>query len=350
MPGGDERDRRGRLPLLRGPWWFTRRRELSDDQRHSLLAQLYFLGPDRAPFLERFAILLTLAILLAVFGLAADSPTVVIGAMVISPFTTPLLGLAAALVMGWPRRLLESAAILAGATVAGIVVGWLALGVIPEPATLTRNSQILLAHTRPQLLDLGVALVAGAAGAFVLVRREAVGALPGVAVAVALVPPLATTGMMIHLGEGERAVQALLLFATNFAGIVFAASVMLLALGVRTRSKHANTTKVGLISAFVSVVVIAVPLTVVTVERARDAVAHDDVIEATSAWLADRDLRLLEAEVDVDEGTVFLELEGPRKPESLAPLAERLAGVLGQEVELEADWVRSERMSVSGVP
>src|SRR5690606_31976558 len=91
-------------------------------------------------------------------------------------------------------------------------------------------------------------------------------------------------------------------------------------------------------------------LTVVTVERARDAVAHDDVIEATSAWLADRDLRLLEAEVDVDEGTVFLELEGPRKPESLAPLAERLAGVLGQEVELEADWVRSERMSVSGVP
>ncbi|HEY8466870.1 MAG TPA: DUF389 domain-containing protein [Solirubrobacterales bacterium] len=350
MSGGSEPDGGGRIPLLRGPWWFRRRRELTDEQRHSLLAQLYFLGPDRAPFLERFAVLLALAILLAVFGLAADSATVVIGAMVISPFTTPLLGLAAAIVMGWPRRLLESAAILAGATVAGVVVGWLALAFIPEPASVTRSSSILLAHTEPRLLDLGVALVAGAAGAFVLVRREAVGALPGVAIAVALVPPLASTGMMLALGEHERALQALLLFATNFAGIVFAASVMLLALGVRTRAKHARTTRVGLASAAVSVLVIAIPLALITAERARDAVAHDDVIEIARAWLHDHDLRLLDAQVEVDAGTVFLELEGPRRPESLQPLADRLADALGEPVELDADWVRSERISVSAAP
>jgi uncharacterized hydrophobic protein (TIGR00271 family) len=350
MRPDDERKEGRERPRLQGPWWFTRPRELTAEQQHSLLSQLYFLGPDRRPFLERFAILLTLAILLAVFGLATDSSTVVIGAMLISPFTTPLLGLAAALVMGWPRRQLECLAILIAATAAGIGVGWLALGFIPEPATITRSSQILLAHTEPQVLDLGVALVAGVAGAYVLVRREAVGALPGVAIAVALVPPLASTGMMLQLGQGERALEALLLFATNFAGIVLAASLTLLALGVRTRAKHADTTKAGIALAFVSVALIAVPLTAVTAERTRDAVAHDDVVEATQDWIADHDLRLSNVEVDVDEGQVFLMLEGPERPASLAPLAEHLAELLGEPVQINADWVRAERLDASASP
>lgn len=352
MPDGSERSEASEKPRLAGPWWFTRPRDLTPEQRHNLLSQLYFLGPDRRPFLSRFAILLTLAVLLAVFGLARDSSTVVIGAMVISPFTTPLLGLAAALVMGWPRRQLESLAILAGATAAGVGIGWLSLSLIPEPATLTRSSAELLAHTEPQVLDLGVALVAGVAGAYVLVRREAVGALPGVAIAVALVPPLATTGMMLELGDGDRALKALLLFATNFAGIVFAASVTLLLLGVRARKAHANTTRAGIVMAFVATVLIAVPLTAITVERTRDAVAYDDVAEAARAWLADADIegRVRTVEVEVDDGEVFIELEGPEHPGALDGLARKLAGILERPVAVNVDWVRAERIDAIAMP
>ena len=66
---------------------------------------------------------------------------------------------------------------------------------IPEPRQVTIASQKLLARTGPGLLDLAIAIAAGAAGAYVLVRKEAIGALPGIAIAVALVPPLATVGM-----------------------------------------------------------------------------------------------------------------------------------------------------------
>ena len=66
-------------------------------------------GPDRKVFLGRFTVLMALSILLATLGVAEDSPPVVIGAMLISPLTTPLMGVCASLVLGWPKRLLQSA-------------------------------------------------------------------------------------------------------------------------------------------------------------------------------------------------------------------------------------------------
>jgi len=340
VPG--EGSARGRL---RGPWWFQGRRDLTEEQRQSLLAQLYFDGAERLPFLRRFAALMAFAVLIAVFGLAGDSAPVVIGAMLVSPLTTPLLGVAAGLVMGWPRRVAESILILLVAALGGLALAWLALKLIPEPSALTAQSQELLARTEPRLLDLGVALVAGGAGAYVLVRQEAIGALPGVAIAVALVPPLATVGMMLELGEASRAGEALLLFLTNLAGIVLAAAVVMLATG--TRPSHAEqhrgaSARVGVGLAALVVILITVPLAAHTAERTRAALDEDDATEVVEDFLQDGVFEI--QHVEIDDGLVDLDLAGPNRPPPLDELAAKLSQTLGQPVELSVDWTKVVRL------
>ncbi|MQA74919.1 MAG: DUF389 domain-containing protein [Solirubrobacterales bacterium] len=279
--------------------------------------------------------------LIAVLGLAEDSAPVVIGAMLVSPLTTPLLGLAAGLVMGWPRRQLESLAILVVATLGAIGLAWLALKVIPEPTAVTIQSQELLARTAPRLIDLGIAIVAGAAGAYVLVRREAIGALPGVAIAVALVPPISTVGMTLELGRADLADDALLLYLTNLAGIVLAASLVLLIVGMRPQlavdNRRRNRVRVG-IGAAALAVCCPYPLGAVTADRLTEAVDHDDVTRIARGWAADAGLELGGTRVDGD--SIHLDVSGPERPPPVGPLATRLGDALEGEVDVTVDWTK----------
>lgn len=339
-----------REPRLGGPWWFRRRRELTGEQRDNLLSQLYFEGPDRRPFLIRFATLLFFSVLIAVLGLAEDSAPVVIGAMLVSPLATPLLGLSAALVMGWPRRQLESLAILVGGTLGAIALAWLTLWLLPEPNELTRQSEQLLSRAEPQLLDLVIAIAAGAVGAYVLVRREAIGALPGVAIAVALVPPLSAVGMMVELGEPGLAERALLFYGTNIAGIVLAGSIVFLVTGMRPPTVHGRLTRrgrAGVATAALAVLAVAYPLAAATDERIRDGIGHDTATTVAREWLRAAGLSL--REVDVDGDSVHIRVAGPNRPPPLKSLADRLAGELGHEIALTADWIQEHRLKAEGV-
>ncbi len=185
----------GTSEALRGPWWWSGRRHLADDQRNSVLKQVFFEGEDFPPFISRFTAMMTMAVLIAGFGLVRDSGPVVIGAMLISPLTTPLMALCTSLVLGQPWRQLRASGVLVAASLGGVGLGALMMFLIPESSSVALDSEELIARTNPALLDLAVAIVAGAAGAYVLVRREAIAALPGVAIAVALVPPLTTVGI-----------------------------------------------------------------------------------------------------------------------------------------------------------
>lgn len=308
-----------------------------------MLAQLYFEGSERGPFLSRFVTMLGLSVLLAALGLARNSGPVVIGAMLVSPLTTPLMGLCASLVMGWPRRQLESILIVAAASLLGVGLGWLAMVLIPEPETLTIQSQQLLARTDPRLLDLAIALVAGAAGAYVLVRREAIGALPGVAIAVSLVPPLTAVGMMLELGEARLAADALLLYVTNLAGIVLAGSVVLLLAGVRPQLPARGTSrqaKLGIGIAVLAAVAVAYPLQVATRHGVNEAVDQDDATRAAEDWVAGTELEV--SNVKVTEDSVHLDVRGPERPPPIKPLARELAREFEQEVELTVGWTKQE--------
>jgi uncharacterized hydrophobic protein (TIGR00271 family) len=204
--------------------------DLTETDRRRITTALFHEGPRFGPFARRFAALMTMSVLIAVMGLLADSTAVVIGAMLVAPLMTPVLGIAAALVMGWPQRVLRQAAI--SAVGAAGAVGLAALTAFIFPGTTDPLPGELVARTSPNLLDLGIALAAGAAGAYAQIRRAASDALTGVAVAVALVPPLAVVGITLALGEYSLATGAVLLFLANVAGIVMAAAITFLICGL----------------------------------------------------------------------------------------------------------------------
>ena len=204
--------------------------DLDERDRQRITRALFHERARFAPFARRFAALMTMSVLIAVMGLLADSTAVVIGAMLVAPLMTPVLGIAAALVMGWPQRVLRQVAI--SAVGAAGAVGLAALTAFGFPGSTDPLPGELLARTSPNLLDLGIALAAGAAGAYAQIRRAASDALTGVAVAVALVPPLAVVGITLALGEFSLPTGALLLFLANVAGIVMAAAVTFLICGL----------------------------------------------------------------------------------------------------------------------
>ena len=200
-----------------------RGRQATPEERELILDEFFFEGDRRQPYLVQFFILMVLSAGIAGFGLANDSAAVVIGAMLVAPLMTPILATSAAIVQGWLERTATSLAIVVvGSLVAigvGLIVAWLT-------ARLSTGAPLpgeLLARTSPNLGDLAIAVLAGVAGAFVSVRSEASSALPGVGIAVALVPPLATIGMTIGLGQIDLAIGATLLYLTNLVGIILAA-------------------------------------------------------------------------------------------------------------------------------
>ena len=198
-----------------------------------------------------FFVLIALSSMIAALGLIVNSPAVVIGAMLVAPLMSPIIGTGLAIVMGDTRFLkLTLGAVIRGAILA-IVVGFIAgLTTISRPF-----SNEILSRTEPTLFDLGIAVFSGMAAAYALSFSQAAGALPGVAIAAALVPPLATVGIALAAGLGQLilghqaagveylgdSMGALLLFTTNFIAISTAAALVFFILGFRpTASKKAR--------------------------------------------------------------------------------------------------------------
>ena len=167
---------------------------------------------------------------IATLGLVLNSTAVVIGAMLVAPLLGPLLGLSLALAVGDGRLFVQTgAAILVGA--AGIVALAALLTLALPFETVTEE---IAARTRPTTLDLAIAVFSGLAGAVVTASREArlSASIPGVAVAVALVPPLGVAGFGIAVGQGAIARGALLLFGANLAGIVLSGMAVFFLIGM----------------------------------------------------------------------------------------------------------------------
>ncbi len=170
---------------------------------------------------------------IATLGLILNSPAVIIGAMLISPLMEPIMatGMATAAgdvyLAGKALLKLTSSILLAMALSAGLV--WL----LPFHSATGE----ILSRTTPTLLDLMIALLSGLAGS-VAVSRSAGSAdgmttLPGVAIAVALMPPLCTVGFGIGSGFRSEIMRgAGLLFVTNIVAIVFSAFLVFLLVGM----------------------------------------------------------------------------------------------------------------------
>ena len=186
-------------------------REVPEQREKEILAELEQAARVHTPYL----VLVASSAIIATFGLLLNSPAVVIGAMLVAPLMTPIFSTSVALVRG-RTRMLEQALVTEIYGVGLSVLVALLIGLlVPEP-DLTAE---IVARTRPTLFDLAVALAAGLAGAFALVREEISPALPGVAIAVALLPPLAVVGIGLSMRRLDVAGGALVLFLANGVAI-----------------------------------------------------------------------------------------------------------------------------------
>jgi uncharacterized hydrophobic protein (TIGR00271 family) len=177
-----------------------------------------------------FVVLISLSTLIAAMGLLQDSVAVVIGAMLVAPLMTPILGLGLSLVQGntmLARLAMRTIAYGVGTAFVLAMLTGLCNGAFEA-------SPEMLARGWPGVRDLIVAFVSGLAAAYASSRPGLFAALPGVAIATSLVPPLATSGLAASRGEVELAYGSFLLFFTNAVAIVLAAAFALWAVGVRS--------------------------------------------------------------------------------------------------------------------
>ena len=194
--------------------------------------QLLFDGADASAKLCRFWVLLVLAAVIASAGVVADSTATVIGAMIVAPLMTPILGTVLAIVLGDRANLVRSLALVVAGAVAVIAIGYVIGLLVPLDVVAATNSQVA-GRVHPRLIDLVAALATGAVGAFALVRADVSDTLPGVAIAISLVPPLAVVGLTLEAGADGQARGALLLFLTNVAAILVSGLVVMALYRVR---------------------------------------------------------------------------------------------------------------------
>jgi uncharacterized hydrophobic protein (TIGR00271 family) len=189
-------------------------------------------GEDRGRKQSAFWVLLILAAIIASAGVVADSTATVIGAMIVAPLMIPILGTALALVLVDRRRMLENVALVAGGALVVVGIGYV-IGMLHATDIVAATNGQVAGRVSPRLIDLTAALATGVVGAFALVRSDVSDTLPGVAIAISLVPPLAVVGLTLESGAPDEARGALLLFATNVAAIVATGTLVLLAYRIR---------------------------------------------------------------------------------------------------------------------
>jgi len=198
----------------------------------------------------------------------------------------------------------RSALIVTGGILAVLAMSWLIGHLSVSVISFGTNSQIV-ARVSPNITDLMVALAAGAAGAFALSRQDVADSLPGVAIAIALVPPLCVVGISLSEEQWSTAFGASLLFITNLLSILLAGEGVfaILHLGkaavagqdLTRTAQHKAYTYIG-----IAVLLVAIPLGWTTYRVGRDAVLEYQMIAVTQEWLTES-----ESELKLDDVHIF---------------------------------------------
>jgi len=235
---------------------------------------------DSSPDFD-FFLLVLLSSVIATLGLLIDSPATIIGAMLVAPLMSPIVGLGMGSIRGDDKLLRDAtSALLRGALLSITISFLLTLWNIYMPFLDLRAGALpaeVMARTQPSPIDLGIALAGGLAAAFALAMPDISAALPGVAIATALMPPLSTIGIGLAFGRWDVAGGALLLFITNAVTIAFAGMLVFVALGFSPRSvekagRFGRIPRSLMITAIVTTLLMG-PLTYLSVQFVRDATA-----------------------------------------------------------------------------
>ncbi len=290
--------------------------------------ELFLILRDNSKATESFVVLMVLSTVVAALGLFADSGPVIIGAMILAPLMAPIVALAMGVLRTSEKDLLhnslKSLAIGIGLALACTIV----LTVLTPLRTI--NSEIA-SRLNPTILDMGVAMVSGAAGAYAHARAEIAKSLAGVAIAVALVPPLAVAGIGVGWGEPSVFLGAGLLFLTNLAGMTLAAAGVFLIMGYSpyTYSRRGVLT----------LVVFALIVTSLLVPSFAKMITEHRVLRALDGWESPSGVMV--REIDISHGpkvrvSVRLIDDDPIDTDRLDEIKREIEERLGFEIELEA--------------
>lgn len=320
---------------------------LPDRQRHSLedlREDLDLSSGDRRSKQSAFWTMLTLSAVIAAGGILTDSTATVIGAMIIAPLSTPIMGIALGAV---ERRRATAALFVALGCLLVLLVGAGASLVVPPAYDLLDNSQIS-GRTSPGLLDMIAAVATGFAGAVALARKDVAAVLPGVAIAISLVPPLVVSGVCGGQGSWWLALGALVLFLSNLVALVFAGMVVFAVLGyARGEGGHRARGRAYLMLGLLFTAVL-LPLAANTVTTVLLNAWATRTKSAAERWLSDTP----GAEVTSVEGqsrTLYVHVRAPGGLPPIDDLLDDLEGKVPGGVPIVVDATRGQQITAGTV-
>jgi uncharacterized hydrophobic protein (TIGR00271 family) len=314
---------------------------------------VFFEGPLLRRKIQRFWILLSLSSVIAAAGVVGDSTATVIGAMIVAPMMLPIQGTMLATVLGDRRNLTRSMLMMIGGAAAAIAIGWLVGSLTVAPITEETNSQVA-GRATPGLIDLLAALATGAVGSIALVRKDISDTLPGVAIAISLVPPLVVVGIAAESGDWGSSIGSLLLFTANVAAILGTGVVIMaiyrvarwgrldatqLPAGVKAINRRRSNLAIGGM-----LVLVALPLGLSTVVSTTLNTQQATISQAARAWGLGRDLDVISVEY-VSALSYLVRITGGDSAPDVGELTDRLetAGIDPSSVDVE--WIPSVRVN-----
>ena len=252
-----------------------------------------------------YFVLTILSAVIATLGLLLNSAAVVIGAMLVAPLMSPIMGFSLGVIVGDVRLIrLSIEAVLKGFVLAVLISAFAAL--FSPFNAMTRE---ILIRTQPTLVDMVIALASGMAGAYALARKGIGAALPGVAIAAALLPPLSVVGIGLALGEAQIVAGSLLLFITNIAAISLAGVIIFLMLGVRQEiwlPEAKKRVRRSLVAFVILLIVIAIPLGVIMNSILRDTARQRAIQAVLEEQVVSPDQELVEVEYRPTGGSMLV--------------------------------------------
>ena len=290
-----------------------------------------------------FFIMILFSGAIATLGLIADLSVVTIGAQLIDPLMSPILGLAIASLSGLNRMFNRSfVAIIKGA---GVAIGLSALiSFIAYRLPYSIQASIpheVMVRTTTSPLDLGIAFVGGAAAAYALAHPRLDAALPGVAIATALMPPLCTIGFGVAFQSTFIILGGVLQFFTNFVAITFSAIVTFALLGFGpNKGKRSNDLSRSVLVSVIMMLIIAIPLAILawnTISSSRlNSRASDVILDNLPASVQPQLVDLVINSIgDKKDLTITLRMVRELTPSEAQLLRDALADQVGVPVTLQ---------------
>lgn len=296
--------------------------ELPPEDRKQVLEDLFVFGKEnQRPFMIRMAVLIVISTIIATGGLLSNSSAVVIGAMLVAPMMRPVMASAAAVTLGWSRRLYQSLLLLLVMTIGVVVIAAVISSLAPEMINIPEQ---VMMRTSPTFFDLIIALASGVGGAYVMTRKES-SAIPGVAMAVSLLPPLSACGILLVFLEYDLATKAFVLFVTNFLAMTLAGSMTFFIIGIsplKTREKSNATVRNHTLLFLISIIGISVPLTYYSLNHWYGITYKAAKSDELQNWLNENNLKLTDVRLNNKKQILYLNLVGAKQPLSIESLYE----------------------------